>query len=335
MEKARKLRKKIRKRIKRKGEELEYSFIRILTGSDLSGRRIPLMSVKSESPGPVVWITACVHGDEVGGVVVIQEIFRRIRKTPLLKGSLYAFPLMNPMGFEMASRQVTISEEDLNRSFPGNENGSLAGRIADKIFSTIKETKPDLVIDLHNDWRESVPYTLIEPSRDIDKYAYDKTKFFSKLTGFPVIVEVEDVEKTLTLTLLKSGIPALTLELGECYVVNERDVEYGVKAVWDILVYLGMVEPVLGVPGFQLNERVKDKILKYSQEPTSPTSGIIRFLVKPGEIVKKGQAVAKIYNAFGKLLETLKALDDAIVLGYSDSSVAFPGRPVMAFGVLE
>ena len=47
MEKARKLRKKIRKRIKRKGEELEYSFIRILTGSDLSGRSITLMSVKS------------------------------------------------------------------------------------------------------------------------------------------------------------------------------------------------------------------------------------------------------------------------------------------------
>lgn len=58
---------------------------------------------------------------------------------------------MNPLGFETASRHITLSGEDLNRSFPGDKEGSLAGRIANQIFTKIKETKPFLVLDLHND----------------------------------------------------------------------------------------------------------------------------------------------------------------------------------------
>lgn len=115
-------------------KKFKYSFSPILTGSDLSRRRLALMEAKSENPGPVIWFTAAVHGDEVGGIVIIQEIFKKLKKGPLLKGLLYAFPLMNPIGFESATRNIPVSEEDLNRAFPGNPSGSLAERIADTIF---------------------------------------------------------------------------------------------------------------------------------------------------------------------------------------------------------
>ncbi len=42
--------------------KIKYSFLKILTGSDLSRRRLPLMIVVSPKPGPVLWLTACVHG---------------------------------------------------------------------------------------------------------------------------------------------------------------------------------------------------------------------------------------------------------------------------------
>lgn len=58
-------------------------------------------------------------------------------------------------------------------------------------------------------------------------------------------------------------------------------------------------------------------------------------MAKPGDIVTKGRAVARIYNTFGKLQDTVRALDDGIVLGHSDSSVAFPGAPIMAFGMID
>lgn len=323
-------------------QTIKYSFLKILTASDLSSRRLPLMEIKSSNSGPVVWLTGCVHGDELGGVVVIQEIFKKLRKYPLLKGSIYSFPLMNPIGLETASRQITISKEDLNRSFPGNKNGSLAERIAAKIFATITETNPTLVLDLHNDWKQSIPYTLIDPAEVIKcQEIYEKVKTFSKITGFLIINDQKEtykpghIERTLTINLIKHGIPSLSLELGESYVVNEKNVEYGVRSISNILAYLGMIEPINEFFVYPLSESIRGKILDYSNQPSSSTSGIIRFLVKPGDIIKKGQPVARIYNAFGKLRETLRALHDTIVLGYSDSSVAFPGTPVMAFGIIK
>jgi predicted deacylase len=319
----------------KKRQKIRYSFVKILTGSDLSRRRLPFMAVESINPGPVVWLTGCIHGDEVTGVVTIQEVFKSIRRPYLLKGSVYAFPLMNPIGFETASRNITLSREDLNRSFPGDKAGSLAERIADRIFNTIKETKPSLVLDLHNDWMKSIPYTVIDPTPgSAHKQAYEFTKKVAEKSGFLVVLDSEEVKRSFSYSLLENGIPALTVELGESYVVNEKNVQYGVKSILNILTYLEMIKQSGEGFDFQLPRMAKGKILRLSCLPVSSASGIIRFLAQPGDIVKKGQAVAKIYNAFGKLLDTILSLNDGIVLGHSDSSVAFPGAPVMAFGIL-
>lgn len=316
--------------------------MKILTGSDLSIRRLALMEAKSTKPGPRVWLTGCVHGDEVAGIVVIQEIFKRLNKEPLLRGELYAFPLMNPIGFETVSRHIGLSKEDLNRSFPGNPGGSLAERIADKIFSTIIDTKPDMVIDLHNDWIKSIPYVLVDPFLK-GKYSdiYEQTVKYAKQTGFFIINEQENdglpdnLSKTLSGSLIMHGIPAITLELGESYVVNEKNVEDGVTSIFNILAALKMTERVDGKLNFQLPESIGEKILNYSHKPAASSSGIIRFMVKPGQIIKQGDKVAKIYNVFGKLQETIVAGKNGVVLGHSDTSVAMPGSPVAAFGFLE
>ena len=313
---------------------IKYSFIKILTGSDLSNRRLPLMAAESAKPGPVVWLTGCGHGDEVTGMVIIQEVFKSMKKQTLLKGSVYAFPLMNPIGFETSSRNITFSKEDLNRSFPGNKNGSLAERIADKIFSTITQTNPDLVIDLHNDWKKSIPYALLEPYSEMKyKKIYERVARFSEKTGFIIVADTEHLLKSLSNSLIQHRIPALTLELGESFVVNEKNVEYGVKSVMNVLTHLGMVEETAAPFYHPLTNVFRDTLLLYSDQPVSSTSGIIRFLAQPGDIVEKGRPVAKIYNSFGKLMETIHSLNKGIVLGYSDYSVAFPGAPVAAFGI--
>ena len=315
-------------------QKIRYSFMKILTGSDLSRRRLPFMAVESAHPGPVVWLTGCIHGDEVTGIVTVQELFKNIRRQHLLSGSVYAFPLMNPIGFETASRNITLSKEDLNRSFPGDKNGSVAERIAEKIFSTIKETNPTLVLDLHNDWMKSIPYALVDrnPGAAHGK-ACEMANKAAEESGFPVVQEADEIPRSFSYSLLEHDIPALTIELGESYVVNEQNVQYGVKSILNILAYLKMVERPDEDSNFPAAEATRGRILKFSSLPVSSASGIIRFLTQPGERVEKGRAVAKIYNAFGKLQDTLFCPNDGIVLGHSDFSVAFPGAPVMAFGI--
>jgi predicted deacylase len=311
--------------------KIGYSFQKILTGSDLSRRRLPLMSATSASAGPVVWLTACGHGDEVCGIVIIQEVFKKIRRR-LLRGAVHAFPLMNPMGFETASRQITMSREDLNRSFPGEPAGSLGKRIAHRIFSAIMETSPDL----HNDWTESIPYVLIDDDPGgAHKAAYAKAASFAEQTGLVAIVDTDELTGTLSDNLLLSDVPALTLELGEPYVINERNVEYGLGVIWNLLADLKMIEPLAERFSYSAPSAYSPgKLLRYSDKPYSSTSGIVRFLAKPGDVVTQGQALARIVNAFGKQQETVRALGDAIVLGHSDLSVVFPGMPIMAFGMI-
>jgi hypothetical protein len=292
------------------------------------------MSAESKNPGPLVWLTACGHGDEVSGIVVVQEIFRRLRRQ-LLCGTIRAFPLMNPLGFEAGLRYITMSREDLNRSFPGNCNGSLGERIAHRIFTAITEEKPTLVLDLHNDWIESIPYILLDQAPgDSHKAAYMKSTEVCRKSGLCVIVDTENIHRSLSQSLLLHDIPAVTLELGKANVVCEANVAFGLGAIWNILSHLGMVAAQEDPFQYPLAPGYGDgKILRYSDKPYGSKTGIVRFMAKPGDIVKTGQRLAKNVNAFGKHQETLTAVEDAVVLGHSDSSAAFPGMPIMAFGV--
>jgi len=324
-------------------QKQRFSFLNILTGSDLSSRRLPLVEMKSGKPGPTVWLTACVHGDEIGGVVVIQEILKLLRAHPLEKGSLFAFPLMNPIGFEAAARSTVLSKEDLNRSFPGNEQGTLAERIAEKIFSTITRTRPALVLDFHNDWQQSIPYALIDPyPGQKQRDAYEKVKHFAEMSGLLMVNEREDAEdtaelrKTLSGSLLIHGIPAVTFELGGASFVGERHVADGVSSTLRILMGLGMVKHMDSAPlSYPAPAEFHGKVLRYSHQPTASKSGIARFLAYPGKIVRAGEPVARIYDVFGKPEETLQAKKDAVVLGCADSSAAFPGMEFIAFAELS
>lgn len=317
-----------------------YSFLNVFTSSDLAARRLALMRAETRVAKPVVWLTGCIHGDEVGGMVVIHQVFKRLRKSPLLKGSICAFPLLNPFGFETASRSLNISEEDLNRSFPGNPSGSFAERIANRILTNISKTNPDLVLDLHNDQTASIPYVLLEPKAVVgNDNSYEKALAISRQTGLLVIHESEeeyesdDYDKSLSTTLLQRGVPTLTMELGEAYLVNEKNVADGVCAIWRMLSSLEMVTPATENFNFQIPAEYRGKTLKYFHQHVGSATGVAIFLVKPGDVVRKGEPIAKVYNVFGKLLETVRGEREGVVLDHSEVSVALPGVPTMAFGV--
>jgi len=309
-----------------------YYFLQVMTGYDLSKRRIPVMEMESNIKGPLVVLTACMHGDETGGTVVVHELFRVLKKS-LKCGTIMAFPILNPFGFEITSRRISISNEDLNRSFPGNINGSLAQRIAAILMENIITRKPDLVLDLHNDWNKSIPYTIIDNIDD--SVVLSKLHKYARISKLPAIQESERISSSFSYCLNKSGNPALTLELGESLIINEKNVIYGINAVLNILSALDMLTHRDDLPGFELPAEVKNNILTYSPGPVCSGSGIIRFSKKPGDMVKKGDKLARVYNAFGKLSETINASQAGIILGHNDYAVAYPGSAVMAFGVYE
>lgn len=303
-----------------------------MTGYDLSLRRIPFMEVKSSKPGPVIVLTACMHGDEIGGTVVIQELFKLLKKD-LICGKVFAFPLLNPFGFETASRKISISNEDLNRSFPGKANGTLAQRMASLIMQKVIELHPKLVLDLHNDWNKSIPYTVIDKFDEENKLSV--LHHYALVAGLPSVLEPDTIPNSFSYTLNQKGIPALTLELGESLTINEKNVTFGLNAILNVLKELKMVGDFNKTAPYEMPVFIKNKILRYSSKPLCSTSGIIRFMKKPGDFIKPGDKIAKVYNAYGKLIETITSCHNGIILGHNDYAVAFPGSPVMAFGVMN
>jgi predicted deacylase len=144
------------------------------------------------------------------------------------------------------------------------------------------------------------------------------------------LVEDSDVFNPLANTLagamIGEGIPALTIEAGGSFAVVEDGVAAGTRAVLSMVEALDMIEP--GAADARASSGAQ--ALRYTDRPLCTTSGLIRFLVEPGQEIRKGQRLATVYSAFGSQEETLAAGGDGYVLGLEDHARVLPGRAVIA-----
>jgi len=316
---------------------LKYSqrLIDITGMRDVIQRRIPVLTLDSREPGPVVWLCACIHGDEPGGTAIVHEVIRKVRELDLTRGVIHALPLINSMGFENVSRFINSDREDLNRCFPGDPKGSMGERIARRLFDMITKTVPDLVIDLHNDWIQSVPYVLVEPRAHFRKPGLRKaTLAAARATGLLAVQETENtgaLERTLTGALVAAGYCAFTVEAGSAGGIVETSVETGKNGVLGVLRHLGMIvaetEPVPHPSSL--------RVLGYTSRPHCTSSGLVRFQVGPGDRIAAEQIVARVYSAFGTVEETLRAERAGFVLGVADHARAVPGSEVIAIAEID
>ena len=107
---------------------------------------LPVYVYRAKRKGPKLLISAGMHGDELNGVEIIRRLIVKDRLRPI-KGTVVAVPIINIYGFLINSRFLPDGK-DLNRSFPGLRNGSLASRIAYVLMNKILPTV-DFGIDFH------------------------------------------------------------------------------------------------------------------------------------------------------------------------------------------
>jgi len=302
---------------------------------DVIQRRVPVLTLDSGKPGPTVWLTACIHGDEPGGSAIIHDIFKTVRATGMNGGAIHALPMINSMGFENVSRYINSDREDLNRCFPGDLKGTMGERIARRLFEMIEKSQPDLIIDLHNDWIQSVPYVIIEPR---DHFAAPglrkKTLAAARATGLLTVQETQlsaAMARTLTAAFVAAGVSAFTIEAGGACGIVESAIATGQAAVLGVLEHLGCIATApVSVP-----HPASSRVLDYTSRPHCTSSGLVRFSVTPGDRVKARQTVAQVFSAFGSVEETLQAERDGYVLGIADHARAVPGSEVIAIAATD
>ena len=109
---------------------------------------MPIKVIHGKHPGPCVLITAAVHGNELNGVEIINQLIN-LKVMKRLEGTIIAVPVMNVYGLINRSPYLPTGV-DLNTCFPGSSTGTHAARIA-HLFSQEIFLKADVCIDLQTE----------------------------------------------------------------------------------------------------------------------------------------------------------------------------------------
>jgi predicted deacylase len=277
--------------------------------------QLPVHVIRGRKEGPVVFISAAIHGDELNGI----EIIRRLRKLNILKkirGTLLLVPIVNVYGIMTLSRYLP-DRRDLNRSFPGSIKGSLASRVAKIFFDEIVK-KCDLGIDLHTAsiHKSNLPQvrTNIE-----NEYTFKLAKAFEA----PVVLHSELRDGSLRAVAQEEGIPILLYEAGEALRFDEKSIRIGVHGIINVLRENGMLPKVVKKRG-----QKTPIITRNTQWIRSIESGVLRTIKALGDVVRKDEIVAFIDEPLGDKSFELKAPFDGVIIGKSEIPLVQEGDAI-------
>lgn len=280
----------------------------LYTGTSLS---MPVRVISGKRPGPVLFVCAAIHGDELNGVEIIRRLLK-LKSLGSIRGTLLAVPVVNVHGFLDQSRYLP-DRRDLNRSFPGSSRGSIAARTAD-IFVKHVVAKSDCGIDLHTAAinRSNLPQIRAN-------LADSKTSELAKLFGTAVVIESTVRDGSLRACGVERGVPILVYEAGEALRFHEISIRAGLRGVLNVMRHLGMLPP----------GKKKKAMVAVIADSTSwvraPDSGIVSRKVKLGARVVEGQRLASIGDPLGESSEEVVAPFDGIVIGRSMLPLAHEG----------
>lgn len=283
---------------------------------------LPIKIIRGKKDGPVVFVSAAIHGDELNGI----EIIRRLRKLNILnklKGTLILVPIVNVYGIMNLSRYLP-DRRDLNRSFPGSIKGSLASRVAQIFFDEIV-CKCDLGIDLHTASIHKSNLPQVRTNID-DEYTFNLAKSFQA----PVVLHSELRDGSLRSVAQESGIPILLYEAGEALRFHEFSIRIGVKGIINVLREMEMLPSVVRKKNFK-----SPIVTRFSTWIRSSESGMLRTIKALGDTVKKDEIIAYIDEPMGDDSFEIKALFDGVIIGKSEIPLVQEGDAVFHIAKLK
>lgn len=275
------------------------------------------MSVKvvhGAKPGPVLLLSAALHGDEVNGVEIILRLLNRI-SAKRLSGTVLAIPVVNVYGFITNSRYLP-DRRDLNRSFPGSSSGSLASRLA-QLFTDEVLSHATHVVDLHTGGLHRSNLPQIRACLDDPRNQQLADAF-----GAPVVIDAKLREGSLRAAAVKRKMPMIVYETGEALRLDRTGVLVGVRGILGVMHSLGMIQKA-PVPPHAVSFRSTG-----SSWLRAPASGLFRSECRLGQIVRTGQSLGVINDPLGDDKVPVLAPCDGIVIGRTNIPLVHQGDPL-------
>lgn len=202
---------------------------------DFSESGIPVEVIRGRLSGPVLFVCGAIHGDEINGVEIIKRLLGH-KSLKHIRGTLIAVPIVNVFGFNTKSRYLP-DRRDLNRSFPGAKDGSLASQLAHTFMREVV-SKSTHGIDLHTG---AVPRSNLPQVRAFIQDA--ETKRLALSFPVPVIINSSLRDGSLREAARERKIPMLLFEGGEALRFNEPVIRTGIRGILSVMRAIGMLPP--------------------------------------------------------------------------------------------
>ena len=263
---------------------------------------LPVQVIHGRRDGPVMFVSAAVHGDEVLGIEIIRRLLQH-RSLKSLKGTLMAVPIVNALGFINHSRYLP-DRRDLNRSFPGSDRGSLAGTIAD-LFLTEVVKRSDFGIDLHTAalHRTNLPQIRVS---SVKGRMFDLGKAF----GAPAMLVSSLREGSMRQAAHQHGVDVLVYEGGQALRFDELAIRAGVLGCLRVMVELGMLSKTAAKPS-----RHAPMVSLSSKWERAPQGGLFRAHTTIGDAVVEGAVLGYVADPFGEAETPVISQLDGIIVG--------------------
>ncbi|MEP7288770.1 MAG: succinylglutamate desuccinylase/aspartoacylase family protein [Chloroflexota bacterium] len=322
----------------------------------------PIIIAQGKPEGPVLWITASIHGAEYTGIPVIHQLLTR-GLVNRLNGTIVAVPTLNPAGLRSAQRSpYYLNGQDPNRLFPAppprrpytqpETPPSGMEEAYTRLFGYIQHSA-NYLIDLHNYSPGALSFAFRDPvyyrgGRDRSAAQQLQAKMSEMLAAFGhTIVNEYASAEYLKMNLHRSvsgaafnvaRIPAFTAELGGFMSVDQSMVMAAVSGIRNVMRWAGMLagdpEPILGIkimnPGYPIRRML---------HPVAPASGICSYYVKAGDTIAAGDPIARLTDIYGRPLGSDDGLvltrHDGIVLGVSVGAVCYKNEPLLSLAIRD
>ena len=272
-------------------------------------------------------IVTGTHGDELDGQYICYEIIKKIQMYPeKLKGIVDIYPDVNPLGIDMGSRGIPMFDLDMNRVFPGDNNGAVAEYTAAGLIDDIIGS--DFCLDIHSSnifLKEMPQLRMTEENKDkLLPYAKKLNADFIWIYSSKTVLDA-----TLAYSLNNMGVPTLVAEMGVGHRINNEYCQQLIEGIFNLMTELevwddapvnvrnsivsteGQVSFIsaagsgifvssinsMGMIGMgtHIGDIIEPITGKVIQRIESPTDGII-FSLREHPVVYKGALIARVYG---------------------------------------
>jgi hypothetical protein len=280
---------------------------------------VPMLVARGVDPGPVFGVTAAVHGNEVNGIPVIQQLFREIDAAQL-RGTLVGVPVVSVHAF--VGSQRTFGEGfDLNRIMPGRADGNVGEVYAHRFLTRFVEHL-DYLVDLH-----TASFGRINSLYVRADLRHEAARRMAMLQSPDIIVHNEARDGTLRDAAMDRGIAAITVEVGDPLRFQKRLIRGSLHGLRSVLHDMGMLDDV------EETSTHEPVICGHSYWLFAQHGGLLDVLPGPADEVERDAVIARVRNIYGDVIATYHAPEHAVIVGRSTNPICTSGSRIAHLGI--